>query len=128
MSDYKLMEKGGVKRIDGAVIPNDPGNADWLAYQVWLAQGNIPDPMEIIEERADGWWKVEIDFYGVRISETMVKSKADQIQRQADIDTNLPSWNQVATAINNIANLADAKAILLKMARVEYWLAKNSPT
>jgi hypothetical protein len=126
MSEYKLLAKGEVKGIDGAIIPNDPGNKDWIAYQEWLALGNIPDPLELIEERVDGWWKVEIDYYGNRISEIMVRSKADQIQKQNDIDTNFPSWNQVATAINNISTLAEAKAILLKMARVEYWLAKNT--
>jgi hypothetical protein len=44
---------------------------------------------------------------------------------QAIVD-NLPSWAQVETAVDNIDNLADAKAFLKKLARVVYWLAKNS--
>jgi len=44
---------------------------------------------------------------------------------QAFID-NLPRWALVETTINNIGNLADAKAFLLKLARVTYWLAKNT--
>lgn len=27
---------------DGAVIPTDPMNADWAAYQAWLEAGNTP--------------------------------------------------------------------------------------
>ena len=43
----------------------------------------------------------------------------------AAISDNLPSWSQVDAAVTNIANLADAKAFLLKLARVVYWLARD---
>ena len=34
-----------VKRLpDGAIIPDDPENTDWQAYQVWIEQGNQPLP------------------------------------------------------------------------------------
>ena len=33
-----------VDRSDGAIIPADSGNSDWIAYQAWLAAGNIPAP------------------------------------------------------------------------------------
>jgi len=48
--------------------------------------------------------------------------------RVADFKTNLPSWLQVADAVDGIANLAEAKAFLKKLARVVYWLAKDSAT
>jgi hypothetical protein len=48
-------------------------------------------------------------------------------KNQAFID-NLPSWSAVDTAVTNIANLTDAKAFIRKLARVVYWLARNSAT
>ena len=40
---YTIIE-GGVKRSDGACIPNNPNNKDWRKYQKWLAAGNTPNP------------------------------------------------------------------------------------
>lgn len=35
----------GVLRLpDNAMIPDDPMNRDWQAYQEWLAEGNTPLP------------------------------------------------------------------------------------
>jgi hypothetical protein len=34
-----------VCRSDGAVIPPDPLNVDWQAYQAWLSAGNVATPV-----------------------------------------------------------------------------------
>jgi hypothetical protein len=45
MSHYQLTTGDSVLRLDdGALIPADPANADWIAYQAWLAAGNVPSP------------------------------------------------------------------------------------
>ena len=51
----------------------------------------------------------------------------DTAQKESDIIDNLPSWAQVQTAVNNISSMADAKAFILKLARVVYWDVKNRP-
>jgi len=42
---YTLTSGSSVKRdADAAFIPADPRNADYQAYQAWLAAGNTPSP------------------------------------------------------------------------------------
>ena len=47
---YKLTDDG-VKRSDGACIPNCDDNRDWREYQEWLAEGNTSEPEYTLEER-----------------------------------------------------------------------------
>jgi len=43
--DNTTINSNIIKRLpDNAMIPNDPENTDWQAYQVWLAAGNTPLP------------------------------------------------------------------------------------
>lgn len=57
--------------------------------------------------------------------EELIEIKAMTAARQDAIETNLPSWTQVETALDGISNLAEAKTALKKIARVVYWLAKG---
>lgn len=47
---YKRTSEGAVRLEDGAIIPSDERNRDWLEYQQWLAAGNVPDPEFTLEE------------------------------------------------------------------------------
>ena len=46
MADYQLTDTDVVIRTaDQAYIPNDPLNNDRVAYEQWLADGGVPDPV-----------------------------------------------------------------------------------
>jgi hypothetical protein len=46
MTDYQLTatDASVIRTADGACIPNDPANRDWVEYQKWLEDGGVPDP------------------------------------------------------------------------------------
>lgn len=55
---YQLIKDStSIKRLsDGACIPESEGNRDWQEYQLWLAEGNTPEPVDqptIEEQRAE---------------------------------------------------------------------------
>ena len=74
------------------------------------------------ESKWDGEkWVPDQEKIDIRLAgEVQIMAKATAVE------SNLPSWAQVKTAVDNISNLAEAKAFLKKLSRVVYWLAKNS--
>lgn len=44
---YKIVNPSVVSRSDGAQIPADPNNADYVEYLAWVGQGNTPAPADI---------------------------------------------------------------------------------
>lgn len=44
---YQSQKDGCIIRLsDNAIIPNDTRNKDWIKYQQWLQEGNIPIPLQ----------------------------------------------------------------------------------
>ena len=94
---YKLMGGNGVKRSDGACIPNCADNHDWKEYQEWLAEGNTPEPQYTLEdrlamERADEISELKADLRKAQvwqfrmIVELWKALKANTAAQNSDID------------------------------------------
>lgn len=123
VTDYEVWEhfdNGYSRKVD-------PHNEVW-----WTALGNIPakESGDRFISIVNGVPTLDPNKDAVLAAEAnaiAAQQASDAAKAQAFID-NLPSWSQVNTAITNIANLADAKAFILKLTRVVYWLAKNSAT
>lgn len=105
---YKLASMCIKRTTDGACIPKDIENTDYREYLKWKAEGGVTDPEFSPEELAAN---EALAVKNLAIKQTLVD--------------NLPSYNQVQSAIDNIANLADAKAFLKKLAAVVYVYIKN---
>ena len=48
---YQLTHGQTIIRLsDNASIPNDPKNSDYARYLIWIKEGNIPEPADLIPE------------------------------------------------------------------------------
>lgn len=47
---YKIKGSGVIRLTDGAFIPNDKSNRDWIEYKAWLTWGNVPLPEHTTED------------------------------------------------------------------------------
>lgn len=51
MALYQLTSASSILRTsDGAIIPSDSGNRDYVAFLAWQAAGNTPDPIATSSE------------------------------------------------------------------------------
>lgn len=115
---YKLLfdeitgKPRGVRRlIDGADIPLVSGNSDFQKFLKWNQAQPTPMNLEAVDQPT-------VDAY--------LAKEALQDLRTKELVENLPNWLRVSNAVDNISSLAGAKAFLKKLARVVYWLAKNT--
>lgn len=113
---YKLWGQGVLRKADCTFIPPDETLSAWREYEEWLKKGNTPEPEITAEEQAvlDAQKAAE---------ET---AKVLEVQKAADIASNLPSWEKVKAAIDAAFTDVKQNAVVTKLARVVYWLAKGS--
>ena len=62
---YKLTKTTSIIRIsDGAIIPDDHGNADRMAYLAWVANGNSPMPADTAPQPSQ--YELDVERYSKR--------------------------------------------------------------
>lgn len=81
---------------------------------------NCPNLQDITEQR-----EAELAISQTILNQSKAQQAIYEAQKQQDIETNLPTWQQVSDAIDNATTIAQLKAILKKQCRIIYWLAKN---
>lgn len=72
--DDVLVQRAGVIRLsDGAWIPDDPMNMDWVEYQAWLAVPNTPEAADTPPFPVTGM-DVEVEIVDI-------KTRLDDLER-----------------------------------------------
>ena len=104
---YRLTDADAIIRLaDNALIPADPANRDYAAYQAWLAEGNTPEPAPVptlADERA-----------AMRCTPAQMRltlhrmDLLTQVQAIADADPEAKIVWEYATVIERTSPLIDA--------------------
>jgi hypothetical protein len=105
----------GIKRNkDSASLPLAEGNSDYQAFLEWNAKQAVPLDIVTVNQTIKDAYEAE----------KAAREAAQAAKAKAIID-NLPSWAQVEAAIDAADTLPKLRAIVKKLARVEYWEVKN---
>jgi len=85
--------------------------------------------VEIPDKETHKWDEASASFVTLEAGDITPEKQEelDAQQKAQEIADRLPNWATVENAVNNISNLAEAKAFLLKLARVVYWDVKGRP-
>ena len=67
----------------------------------------------------------DAEIEAIRLQDIADKQAVEDTKTQ-EISEVLPNWSAVSTAVDDIADLASAKVFIKKLARITYWLAKNT--
>ena len=100
---YKQTESQSVIRLsDGAVIPQDARNVDYLTYLDWVAAGNTPEPADPLpaEPREMSRRQFFRALHAMGITEASVQDIVDQAPVEVQID-----YRNFVTAFENDTSL-----------------------
>lgn len=91
-----------------------------------LVQGyKETDVIEKVVTAAEYQEALKIDPAMIATAAAAKTAKTLEQAKIAAIQDNLPDWATIKTAIEDATTLAALKIIIMKLARVVYWLAKN---
>ena len=67
---YQLTTGTSIIRIsDGAFIPPDPANTDYVAFLDWVAAGNTPEPSPVVAPPAPLTTEQKLEAAGLTVDE-----------------------------------------------------------
>jgi len=117
---YKLKADGGVVRLsDNANIPPSNLNKAWRDYQVWLAEGNTPDP-EFTPEELLAASKAKRMADLERSASIMKKNRARLVDPETvAIDAAFVNITACTTPEDVETKYDDAKAVLFELGGIE---------
>lgn len=108
---YKLLSSGYLVRLtDGAIIPDEPENADYAIFLAWAAGGNAPEP-------ADPVPKVFASLNPLQIRQALTKFELrKQVEAYVDAGSyELKDWWQYSPEYSRdnsiVAEVADALGV-----------------
>jgi len=105
---YKLTNTTSIIRIaDNAIIPCDSANADFQQYQIWLEQGNTPQPVDA----------ETVEQVQARITQ-QVQERLDNFARTRNYDNCLSACSYAASTNEKFKN----EALYCIASRDETWL------
>jgi hypothetical protein len=115
---------------------SQPKQPNPVKGMTWYSLINVI-PVPSATEKLASTYTLDVDINQMVVTRTydVVNKTAGEIaveaaivQKAQDIADNLPTWQQVSDAIDAATTLAAMKVIVKKLAKIVYWLAKNSAT
>lgn len=119
----------------GEVINPVPYGYDFVVPTPMPSHTRLQKAVELHPVQNDGVWIQTWEIFDLTGSELleaqalMAEEAEAAAYKQTKLDTiaaNLPSWATVEAAIDNISDLASAKAFIKKLSRVVYLVVKHS--